>query len=191
MKNHSGNRSFLALRPADALETNVAWKMALENTQTPTALILSRQNIPDLPARGNRYEEALGAEKGGYVVDKDQGEIDLVLVGNGSEVATLYAGAQLLREKKGLKVQVSSVISEGLFREQSPDYQEQVIPSGPPIMGLTAGLPSTLTNLVGPKGKSIGMTGFGYSAPAKVLDEKLGYTAENVYKHALDYMEIA
>ncbi len=189
MKNHSDNRSFLALRPADAMETNVAWKMALENTQTPTALILSRQNIPDLPARENRYKEALGAEKGGYVVDKDQDDIDLVLVGNGSEVATLYAGAQMLREKKGLKIQVSSVISEGLFREQSAQYQEEVIPSGLPIMGLTAGLPSTLSGLVGAKGKSIGMTGFGYSAPAKVLDEKLGYTAENVYKLALEYLE--
>ncbi|MFW5663674.1 MAG: transketolase family protein [bacterium] len=190
MKNHSGIRSFLALRPADAMETNVAWKMALENTQTPTALILSRQNIPDLPAKENRYKEALGAEKGGYVVDKDKGDIDLVLVGNGSEVATLHAGAQLLREKKDLKIQVSSVISEGLFREQSAQYQEEVIPSGLPIMGLTAGLPSTLAGLVGAKGKSIGMTGFGYSAPAKVLDEKLGYTAENVYKQALDYLGI-
>ncbi|TVQ10235.1 MAG: transketolase [Bacteroidetes bacterium] len=191
MKNHSGIRCFLALRPADAMETNVAWKMALNNNQTPTALILSRQNIPDLPAKENRYKEALGAEKGGYVVDKDQGNIDIVLVGNGSEVATLYAGAQLLREKKDLKVQVSSVISEGLFREQSAQYQEEVIPSGLPIMGLTAGLPSTLAGLVGPKGKSIGMEGFGYSAPAKVLDEKLGYTAENVYKHATAYLGLA
>ncbi len=190
MKNHSGNRSFLALRPADAMETNVAWKMALENTKTPTALILSRQNIPDLPAQENRYAEALGAEKGGYVVDKDQGDIDLVLVGNGSEVTTLYAGAQLLREKKDLKIQVSSIISEGLFREQSAQYQQEVIPAHLPIMGLTAGLPSTLAGLVGPKGKSIGMEGFGYSAPAKVLDEKLGYTAENVYKLALEYLEI-
>lgn len=189
MKNHSGNRSFLALRPADAMETNVAWKMALENTKTPTALILSRQNIPDLPAKKNRYQEALGAEKGGYVVDKDHGDIDLVMVGNGSEVATLYAGAQLLREKKSLKIQVSSVISEGLFREQSAQYQQEVIPPHLPIMGLTAGLASTLAGLVGPKGKSIGMTGFGYSAPAKVLDEKLGYTAENVYKLALEYLE--
>ncbi len=185
LKNHSGHRSMLVLRPADALETNVAWKMALENTSTPTALLLSRQNIPDLPATGDRYQEALGAEKGGYVVYKDEGLFDLVMVGNGSEVATLYEGARLLNERKGLKVQVVSVISEGLFREQDAGYQEEVLPSGLPTLGLTAGIPSTLAGLVGPKGKSIGMESFGYSAPAKVLDQKLGYTGENVYEKAI------
>jgi transketolase len=188
LKNHSGNRSMLVLRPADAMETNVAWKMALENTSTPTALLLSRQNIPDLPAQKNRYTEALQSEKGGYVVYKDQGDIDIVLVGNGSEVATLHAGAQLLKERKGLKVQLSSVISEGLFREQDQKYQEEVIPAGLPILGLTAGLPVTLAGLVGPKGRSIGLEGFGYSAPAKVLDEKLGYTGENVYNKVVEFL---
>ncbi len=188
LKNHSGNRSMLVLRPADAMETNVAWKMALENTSTPTALLLSRQNIPDLPALKNRYTEALQSEKGGYVVYKDQGDIDIVLVGNGSEVATLHAGAQLLKERKGLKVQLSSVISEGLFREQEQKYQEEVIPSGLPILGLTAGLPVTLAGLVGPKGRSIGLESFGYSAPAKVLDEKLGYTGENVYNKVVEFL---
>lgn len=188
LKNHSGNRSMLVLRPADAMETNVAWKMALENTSTPTALLLSRQNIPDLPAQNNRYKEALQSEKGGYVVYKDQGDIDIVLVGNGSEVATLHAGAQLLKERKGLKVQLSSVISEGLFREQDQKYQEEVIPSGLPVLGLTAGLPVTLQGLVGPKGISIGLESFGYSAPAKVLDEKLGYTGENVYNKVVEFL---
>ena len=180
----------LVLRPADALETNVAWKMALENTATPTALLLSRQNIPDLPAKTDRYQEALGAEKGGYVVYKDDGLIDIVLVGNGSEVSTLYEGSRLLHERKGLRVQVVSVISEGLFREQDDNYQEEVLPSGLPTLGLTAGLPVTLSGLVGHKGKVIGMDSFGYSAPAKVLDEKLGYTAENVYNQAVAYMEV-
>ncbi len=189
LKNHSGDRSMLVLRPSDAMETNVAWKMALENTTTPTALLLSRQNIPDLPGKNSRYRKALGAERGGYVVYKDAGLIDLVLVGNGSEVSTLFEGARLLNERKKLKVQVVSVISEGLFREQDQDYQAEVIPHGLPTLGLTAGLPVSLAGLVGPNGKVIGMESFGYSAPAKVLDQKLGYTAENVYAHALTYLQ--
>ena len=190
LKNHSGNRSLLALRPADSAETNVAWKMALENTKTPTAMLLSRQNINDIQSTGNRYKEALNAQKGGYIVYKDEGQPDIILVGNGSEVSTLYEGAMLLKERKELKVQVSSVISEGLFREQPEKYQEEVIPSELPKLGLTAGLPVTLEGLTGPKGKSIGMESFGYSAPAKVLDEKLGYTGENVYKKAVEFLKL-
>ena len=189
LRNHSGDRSMLVLRPADALETNVAWKMALANTKSPTALLLSRQNIPDVPAKLDRYIEALQAEQGGYIVHRDDGEIDLVLVGNGSEVSTLIAGAQLLKEKKGYQVQVVSVISEGLFRDQDANYQQEVIPEGLPVLGLTAGLPVTLQGLVGPKGKVIGMDRFGYSAPAKVLDEKLGYTAENVFNQVEAYLK--
>jgi transketolase len=188
LKNHKGHRSMLVLRPADSMETNVAWKMALDNRSTPTALLLSRQNIPDIPAINNRYQEALGAEKGGYITYKDDGEADIILVGNGSEVSTLIAGAQLLKERKNLKVQVSSIISEGLFREQDEAYQRSVIPSDKPIMGLTAGLPVTLAGLVGAKGKVIGLESFGFSAPAGVLDEKLGYTAENVFNKAVEYL---
>lgn len=188
LKNHSKQRSLLALRPADAAETSFAWKMALENKNTPTALLLSRQNIPDLPIEA-RMQQAAGAEKGGYIVYKDKGTADVVLVGNGSEVSTLYFGAQLLREKKDLKVQVSSVISEGLFREQDKNYQELVIPSGVPVLGLTAGLPVTLEGLVGPDGKAVGLESFGYSAPAKVLDEKLGYTPENVFNLVLEFLD--
>jgi transketolase len=189
LKNHSKRRSFLVLRPADAAETTVAWQMALENQNTPTALLLSRQNIPDLPSP-NRAQEAMGAQKGGYVVSADQGTPDVVLVGNGSEVSTLFAGAQLLREKKGLKVQVSSIISEGLFREQDAAYQEKLIPSSLPKVGLTAGLPVSLEGLVGKSGVVIGMDSFGYSAPASVLDEKLGYTAENVYNVVVKFLGI-
>lgn len=189
MKNHSGNRSMLVLRPADALETNVAWKMALENTHAPTALLLSRQNISDLPAKSDRFEEALQAENGGYIVHKDEGEIDIIMVGNGSEVTTLIDGAKLLKEKKNINVQVASVISEGLFREQSEEYQKSVIPQDKPILGLTAGLPVTLRGLVGDKGKIIGLESFGFSAPANVLDEKLGYTAENVFNQTLAYLD--
>lgn len=183
LKNHSGEMSLLALRPADVDETTVAWKMAMENTKTPTALILSRQNITDLPAAsGNRYQEALAAEKGAYIVEKPESTPDVILLASGSEVSTLVAGAEILKADKGLKVQIVSVPSEGLFRQQSAEYQNEVIPAGIPVLGLTAGLPVTLQGLVGANGKSVGLDHFGYSAPAGVLDEKFGYTAENVVK---------
>jgi len=184
LKNHQGKRSMLVLRPADALETTVAWKMALKNDLTPTALILSRQGVPDIPALpgSDRYSDALQAEKGAYVVKDCQGSPDVVLVASGSEVATLLAGTELLEKKKGLKVRVVSVISEGLFRDQPAAYQAGVIPEGLPVFGLTAGLPITLQGLVGEKGKVFGLESFGYSAPYKVLDEKLGFTGENVFR---------
>ena len=190
LHNHSGRSSFLALRPADVHETTVAWKMAMENTATPTGLILSRQNIQNLPLAGgeNGYQAALAAERGAYIVETVTGTPDIVFVANGSEVATMIAGAELLRAEKGLKVQVVSAISEGRFRTQTADYQAQVLPAGVPTMGLTAGLPSTLAGLVGPNGRVIGMTHFGYSAPYTVLDEKLGYTGQNVYEKALDFL---
>ena len=188
LKNHSKKRSMLVLRPADAMETNVAWKMALENIHSPTALLLSRQNIPDIPAATQRYKEALMAERGGYIAYKDEGNIDVILVANGSEVSTLISGAALVKERKGYKVQVVSVISEGLFREQDIEYQKKVIPENKPVFGLTAGLPVNLAGLVGNNGKIFGMESFGYSAPAKVLDEKLGYTAENVYNQVVDLL---
>jgi transketolase len=184
LRNHQGQRSMLVLRPADAQETTVAWKMALENDNTPTALILSRQGVPDIPAQpgSDRYTDALAAQQGAYVARECKGTPDVVLVASGSEVATLLAGTPLLEEKKGLKVRVVSVISEGLFRDQPEDYQAEVIPPGIPVFGLTAGLPVTLQGLVGEHGKVFGLESFGYSAPYKVLDEKLGFTGENVYK---------
>ena len=190
LKNHSGRPSMLVLRPADANETTVAWKMAMENTKTPTALILSRQNIKDLPARANsnRYTDALNARKGAYVVQEDQGTPDVLLVGSGSEVSTLTEGAALLRSGKNLKVKVVSLISESLFREQSRDYQDQVIPGGLPVFGLTAGLPSILARIAGPRGRVFGLDHFGYSAPAGVLDEKFGFTAENVFNQVVAYL---
>jgi len=192
LRNHSGKRSMLVLRPADALETTVAWKMALENMETPTALILSRQGVSDVPALpgSDRYTDALGAQRGAYVVRDCDGTPDVVLVASGSEVSTLLAGTPLLEEKKGLKVKVVSVISEGLFRDQSIDYQLKVIPSDIPVFGLTAGLPVTLEGLVGVQGKVFGLESFGHSAPYKVLDEKLGFTGENVYKQVCALLEI-
>ena len=177
LKNHKGHNSMLVLRPADAEETTVAWKLAMENMSTPTALIFSRQNITNLPA-GNDYSQAA---KGAYIVAGSDENPDVILVASGSEVATLVAGAELLR-KDGVKLRIVSVPSEGLFRSQAPGYQESVIPANAKVFGLTAGLPVTLEGLVGAHGKVWGLESFGFSAPYKVLDEKLGFTAENVYK---------
>lgn len=178
LKNHSGNPSMLVLRPADALETTEAWALAMENTNTPTALILSRQNINFLPA-GNDYK---AVAKGGYVVAGSDENPDVILVATGSEVSTLVAGAELLRAD-GRKVRIVSVPSEGLFRLQSKEYQQSVLPTGVKKFGMTAGLPVNLLGLVPEaEGTIWGLESFGFSAPYKVLDEKLGYTAQNVYE---------
>ena len=184
LKNHHGKDSVRVFRPADADETTVCWAMAMENTETPTALIFSRQNIAKLPS-GNDYEQA---RKGAYVVAGSDENFDVILLADGSEVSTLVAGAELLR-KDGIKTRIVSVPSEGLFRSQSKEYQESVLPKGSKIFGMTAGLPVTLESLVGANGKVFGMQSFGFSAPYKVLDEKLGYTAENVYKQVKAFME--
>lgn len=178
LKNHHGRNSMLVLRPADAAETSVAWKMAMENNLTPTALILSRQNIDDLPSTsGNRYADALGAERGGYIVIK-QDQPDITLVGNGSEVATLVAAARIIQEN-GIKAQVVSMPSIGLFLDQDADYCDSVIPANVPTFGLTSGLPSTLRRVL-PTGPIYGLDHFGASAPYKVLDEKFGFTPDCV-----------
>ena len=177
LHNHAGKPSMLVLRPADGKETTVAWTLAMENVDTPQALILSRQNITNLPD-GNDYEDA---RKGGYVVAGSDVDPDIILVATGSEVSTLVAGAELLR-KDGRKVRIVSVPSEGLFREQSVEYQQSVLSARVKKFGLTAGLPVKLLGLVPVAEGSIwGLESFGFSAPYKVLDEKLGFTAENVY----------
>lgn len=186
LKNHKGHNSMLVLRPADGVETTVAWKMAMENISTPTGLIFSRQNITDLPAKEDRYQEALAAEKGAYILECD-GNPDVVMVASGSEVATLVEGAKLLRAD-GIKVRIVSAPSEGLFRSQSKEYQESVIPSTAKVFGLTAGLPVNMLGLVGPFGKIWGLDSFGFSAPYTVLDQKLGFTGENVYNQVKELL---
>jgi transketolase len=188
LKNHHGENSMIVLRPADSAETTIAWKIALENKKTPTALILSRQNIKDLPSeQNNRYTEALKSEKGAYIVQDCKGRPDIILIASGSEVSTLADGALLLRND-GLNVRIISAPSEGLFRNQPESYRRSIIPDDIPVFGLTAGLPVTLQGLVGPKGFVWGMNSFGYSAPYKVLDEKLGFTADNVYRQVKAYL---
>ena len=190
MNNLEGKRSVLVLRPADSAETTVAWKLALENTHGPTALILSRQNIVDIPAKLNssRYEDALDASKGAYIVHDTGPQPDLVLVANGSEVSLLIETAKAIEAENNLCVRVVSAISEGLFMEQPEEYRQATIPQNAPVFGVTAGLPVTLAGLVGGRGKVFGMTRFGASAPYKVLDEKFGFTVANIKAEILKYL---
>lgn len=180
LRNHKGERSVVVLRPADSYETVAAWKIAMEN-ERPTALILSRQNIKNLPAAsGDRAKEAMQAVKGAYIVEDCAGTPDVILLASGSEVATLIDGAEKLKAD-GVKVRVVSVPSEGLFRDQSKEYQKSVLPCGVPKFGLTSGLPVTLAGLVACDGEVYGLDHFGYSAPASVLDKEFGFSGENVY----------
>lgn len=181
MKNLSGRPAMLVLRPADSAETTIAWEMAMENKNTPTGLILTRQDVNDIPSvSGNRYAEAQGMRRGGYVL-KDAANPAIVLVGNGSEVSLLWAVAEKL-EEEGVAARIVSVPSIGLFNSQSAEYKASVIPVDVPVFGLTAGLPSVLQGVVGCKGKVYGLERFGASAPFKVLDEKFGFTTENILK---------
>ncbi len=174
LKNHSGRNSMLVLRPADVEETTVCWRLAMENIETPTAIILSRQNITDLPI------DKHNAQCGAYVVYSDENP-DVVLLASGSEVSTLNEAAALLRND-GIRVRLVSVPSEGLFTEQPREYRQSVLPDNIKRFGLTAGLPVNLEGLVGSNGTVFGLDHFGYSAPYTVLDEKFGFTADNIYR---------
>ena len=180
LRNHRGERSMVVLRPADGEETVVAWQYVLSE-QRPVALILSRQNIKNLPAlRLSRRDEAKQAVKGAYTV-MDAAKAQVVLLASGSEVATLVEGAELLM-KDGIPVRVVSVPSEGLFRDQPKSYQESVLPRDVVRYGMTSGLSVNLLGLVGENGRIHGCDHFGYSAPYKVLDEKFGYNGATVYE---------
>ena len=178
LRNHSGERSMLVLRPADSEETVAAWKMAMEENR-PVALILSRQNIKSLPAISgkSRREEAMQAEKGGYVVLENK-DAKVTLIATGSEVSTLFEGAEILASE-GIATRVVSIPSEGLFRDQSKEYQAEVL-GNLPRYGMTSGLSVNLAGLVGENGFIHGFDHFGYSAPFKVLDEKFGYNGTTV-----------
>ena len=180
VKNHHGGNAMLVLRPADVEECTACYKLMMENKTSPTGIILSRQNIKNLPE--NSYE----VERGGYVVTCD-GNPDVVLVASGSEVSTLCEVAEVLRAE-GRRVRVVSVPSEGLFRTQDVEYQNEVLPQGVKRFGLTAGLPVNLEGLVGAEGCVFGLQSFGYSAPYKVLEEKLGFTVEQIAEKVRNFL---
>jgi transketolase len=186
LKNHSGKNSVLVLRPGDSAETSVSWKLAMENKSTPTALILSRQNITDLPSTsGSRYQDALQAAKGGYIVKETAKTPDIIFVANGSEVATLVAAAQVLEQEHKINARVVSIPSTGLFLNLPLTERLTILPAGIPRLGLTAGLPSTLLSVVGTEGTILGLDHFGYSAPANLLDQKFGFTPSHVVAETL------
>lgn len=182
LQNHSGRDSVRVLRPADVNETTVCWKMAMENMDTPTALIFSRQNVANLP-EGTDYS---GAERGAYTVVSDA-QPEVVLVASGSEVSTLVAARQLLTAD-GITSRVVSCPSEQLFRAQDEAYRESVIPRNAKKFFLTAGLPVVFEGLAGDTGRIFGLNHFGHSAPFKVLDEKFGFTPEAVYSEIKQYL---
>lgn len=191
LKNHHGENSMLVLRPADAIETNIAWKLALENKRTPTALILSRQNIKTLPASGTtRAEAAALAARGAYVVSGPESAPDVIMVASGSEVATLVEASALL-SADGVKARIVSAPSEGLFRLQDEKYRHSIITPGIPVFCLTAGLPVTMLGFAGAEGKVWGLESFGFSAAYNVLDQKLGFTGENVAKEVKNFLALS
>ncbi|HUI92649.1 MAG TPA: transketolase [Chitinivibrionales bacterium] len=184
MATSDGKRSMLVLRPADSAETTVAWKLAMENTQSPTALLLSRQVMPELPVfKGpSRYHDACNAARGAYIVFETGSKPNLICIANGSEVSTLINAAQKLSASRGIGLRVVSVISDGLFREQPESYRRQLIPLGLPVFGITAGLSCSFMEIAGVFGKVHGLDRFGASAPFGVLEEKFGFTADSVVK---------
>ncbi len=181
LHNHQGQCSIVVLRPADSAETIGAWKLAVE-CDKPAVLLLSRQNIDDLPSKnGYRLEDAMQLSKGAYIIEDCEGKPDIVLLASGSEVSTLVRETKLLSDE-GVKARIVSIPSEGLFRDQRDDYQEKILPKGILRFGLTSGLPITLSNIVGNNGLVYGLDHFGLSAPYKVLVDKFGFSNEFVHK---------
>ncbi|MDE6717720.1 MAG: transketolase [Muribaculaceae bacterium] len=185
IKGIDGKPSMLVLRPADAAETIVCYKLAMENLTTPTALIFSRQNLEDVPGE-NRREEAWKALRGGYAV-YDVEDPDIVLVANGSDVVLLYHAAEQLA-KEGVKARVLSIPSIGLFKEQDKEYRDALLPDGVKIFALTSGIPTTMFPLMKGEYEVMGLERFGASAPAKVLEEKFGYNVPVVLARIKEFM---
>lgn len=177
------------MRPADSAETVAAWELTLRSHNRPTGLILSRQNIKDLPAQ-DRRNQAKSLEQGAYIVYESNKNPKIILLANGSEVSTLMDAVPILEAEYQLSVRIVSVPSEGLFRDQGKSYMDIILPADTPVFGLTAGLPSTLERLVGQTGVVFGLDHFGYSAPYQVLDEKFGFTKENVINQVISLLKI-
>lgn len=190
LDNLKGEQSTLVLRPADSAETLEAWKMAMENMHSPSMLILSRQNLEDLPGDGkiSRAEIARGTEHGGYVVVSAENP-DIILMANGSEVALMVHVAEKLKAE-GVNASVASFPSTGLFERQSAQYRDSVLTPGLPRYAVTAGLEATFLPLM--KGCSkwdiFGLHRFGASAPYRVLEEKFGFTVDSILKRVKEFL---
>ena len=174
----------VVIRPGDANETAVAWRVAIESRHRPVALVLTRQNVPTLDR--SQFAAADGLRQGAYVLaDAPSGKPDLVLIGTGSEVALIVAARQKLAEQK-VQARIVSMPSWELFDAQPRDYRESVLPlSVRPRLAVEAGLPQGWHFYVGDGGDVIGLDRFGASAPGNVVMEKLGFTVNHVVERAL------
>ncbi len=170
------------IRPADANETAVAWKIALTDPKRPHALVLSRQNLPVLDRK--KYSPAESAEKGGYILLDCKRTPDIILLSSGAEVHITLAAAEEL-QRTGVHARVVNMVSFELFEQQSPAYKERILPlKVERRLAVEAAASQSWYRYVGLRGKVIGIDRFGASAPAKVLFEKFGFTRDNILAHA-------
>ncbi|MGB2826991.1 MAG: transketolase C-terminal domain-containing protein, partial [Dehalococcoidales bacterium] len=177
--------NLVTIRPADATETVEAWKIALKRVDGPTALVLSRQNLPVLD-RG-KLAPTSGVQRGGYVL-RDAAKPEIIIMGTGSEVAIALEAGELLQEK-GIRARIVSLPSWELFDAQPVEYRSTVLPESIKArIAIEAGSPLGWERYVGDNGVIIGIPHFGSSAPGKVLYEKLGLTAQRVADEAANLL---
>ncbi|MBW1764626.1 MAG: transketolase, partial [Deltaproteobacteria bacterium] len=174
------------IRPADATETAEAWRQALMINHAPVALILSRQKLPVLDQ--NEYGSAQGLAKGAYILADSEGAPDLLIIATGSEVhIALAAGKELA--SKGISARVVSMPSQELFKETSKEYQNSILPAEVTArIAVEAGSPMGWESYIGERGKVVGISKFGASAPGGTLMEQYGITAENIIQKAMDLL---
>ncbi len=176
------------LRPADANETNQAWRYALSRTDEPVVLVLTRQNLPTMAETAEKAAE--GIEKGAYVVaDAENGQPQVILLASGSEVS-LCMQARTELAAKGIQARVVSMPSWNLFERQSKEYRESVIPSGVKArVAVEMASPLGWDRYTGDHGVVIGINQFGASAPGERIMKEYGFTVENVVEHALKVLK--
>ena len=179
----------VVIRPCDANETAVAWRVAVEARHRPVALILTRQAVPTLDRM--QYGSPEGLRRGAYVLaDTPGSKLDLILIATGSEVG-LIVDAQRKLAEKGIATRTISMPSWELFEAQPQEYRNEVLPPSIRVrLAVEAGVSQGWCKYVGDQGDVIGLDRFGASAPGKVAFEKLGYTVDNVVAHALKLVEI-
>ncbi len=166
------------LRPADGRETAAAWLHAVKRADGPTALILTRQNLPQLPGTG---KDAL---KGGYILSREKGSApEIILIASGSEVS-LAMDAKSALEQKNISVRVISMMSWELFLSQDESYRSDVLPGTGKRLAVEAAHPMGWERFTGDQGYVIGIDHFGASAPGDTLMEKFGFTVENIVAKA-------
>jgi transketolase len=179
--------NLVTVRPADATETVEAWKIALERSHGPTALLLTRQDLPVLDRR--ELAPAGGVQKGGYVLWESGGKPDVIIIGSGSEVHPALEAGRRLKERQ-VRARVVSMPSWELFDAQPQSYRDQVLP---PEIGKRISVEAAAAlgweHYVGLDGVAIGLDRFGASAPGKVVMEKLGFTPEHIVEVAVKLVE--